>query len=318
MGGTMRKKRNAFTLVELLVVITILGLLMGLLLPAVQQARAAARRVVCTNNMKNICLATLNYEVAFKKFPRGLGCLIDQHEWSRHSWYPYTLPYMEQEALYKRYMEHYRNPGNNAGPYDYTYLPDKQVIVSTYLCPDDPNAGKVQNGSSTVNQQGFHGNYVGNGGNTYFNYGGPAESMNLNGIFPCKRQIRVSEVKDGMSNTYFFSEILVVEDGAVGSGSEDIRGRYLNGRHAGVLFSTLYAPNTTVPDRHDYCISTRLSPCERSTQNVIVSARSLHGGGVHASNCDGSVKFVAQDIDLEVYHAMGSRAGKEVFTDEFQ
>lgn len=310
----MKNARKAFTLVELLVVIAILGMLISLLLPAVQQARAAARRTKCASNMRQIGLACLNYESANQKLPRGLGCLIDQHEWSRHSWYPYTLPGMERESLFLTYMQHYK--AEDGAPYDYTNLPDKDVVIQEFLCPDDPYAGKIDNGSVITNQQGFHGNYMGNGGNNVFNYGGAANSTKLNGIFPCKRQLRTQEIHDGMSTTFFFSEILIVEDGAIGSGREDIRGRYLNGRHAGCLFSTLYAPNTTVPDKHNYCINTKISPCISGGDNVIVSARSRHVGGITISTCDNAVSFIPDYVNLEVYRAMGSRSGREVVAEE--
>ena len=312
----MSKRSSGFTLVELLVVIAIMGLLMSMLLPAINSVRAAARRLQCSNNVKQISLATLTFETNFKKFPRGLECLIDEHDWVRHSWYPYLLPYMEQEYLYKKYMAHYARE-DRPGGYDYTFLPDKTAIVSAFLCPDDPNAGKMQNGSSDENQQGFHGNYMGNGGNTFFNYGGPQESTKMNGIYPCKRMIKLADIKDGASNTLMYSEILVVEDGSVGSGQEDIRGRYLNSRHAGALFSTLYPPNTKQPDRHNYCISTEFAPCTSTGSDVIVSARSNHSNGVTASNCSASVTYITNQIDMAVWQAMGSRAGYEAEVLEF-
>ncbi|MDO4551516.1 MAG: DUF1559 domain-containing protein [Planctomycetia bacterium] len=317
----MKKRRTGFTLVELLVVIVIIGLLMGITMPALSSARAAARQTQCTNNISQISKATLTYETNEKKLPRGLGCYIDRHEWLRHSWYPYLLASMDQQQLYLTYMEHYDVPeSQRTGTYDYTYLPDKQAIVPSFLCPDDPNTGKVQNGSSTTNQQGFHGNYMGNGGNTYFNASGSSgylQSAEINGIFPAKRQLRMSSIRDGQSQTLFFSEILIVPDGAVGTGSEDIRGRYLNGRHAGLLFSTLYQPNTLMPDRHNYCISEIYAPCVATGSNVIVSARSNHVGGVVASYCDGHADFIPDEIDMEVYHAIGSRNGQEVYTLEY-
>ena len=311
-------RKNAFTLVELLVVIAIIGMLVGLLLPAVQQARAAARRMQCSNNLKQIALGMLNYESSHQKLLEGQFVYIDSNapdDWIRRSWYPGLLPYVEQQALGMVYQTHYTD--TRTGSYDYTNLPQKETVVPFFCCPDDPNSPKVHNGSSTANQQGFHGNYMGNGGNTYFNYNATTgksaaeESKNLNGVFPASRAIRLSEISDGLSNTLFFSEILLVPDGEVGSGKEDIRGRYLNCRHAGVLFSTLRKPNTKEPDRHNYCISNDYAPCTATSTNVVVSARSHHSGGVNAASCDGSVAFWNEGIDVEVFQAVGSRNGRE-------
>jgi len=79
-----------------------------------------------------------------------------------------------------------------------------------------------------------------------------------------------------------------------------------------VHFSTLYQPNTKQPDRHNYCVSTETSPGTATGTNVVVSARSFHTGGVHASSCDGSVQFVVNGVDLEAWHAVGSRNGSEM------
>lgn len=242
----------------------------------------------------------------------------------RRSWYYHVLPYIEQQNLYDEYTDHYQNPAKRGrGSFDYTNLPSKTVIVPALMCPDDENNPKVHNGSSAQNQQGFHGNYVGNGGNNYFNVDTNGnykleECVNLNGIFPPFKALRVADVMDGASNTLFFSELRLVPDGAMGSGGEDIRGRLINCRHTGALFSTLYAPNTSEPDRHNYCISTKYAPCTRTTNKNVVSARSYHGGnGVCASYCDGSVTFIPAAVDMEVYHALGSRNGMEDISLEF-
>ncbi len=307
-------KRNlGFTLVELLVVIAIIGMLVGLLLPAVQQARAAARAMQCKNNLKQISLAMLNHEANQRSLPAGVGVYIDStapDDWVRRTWFWNTLPYVEQGALYAQIQAHYYSD-KRTGAYDYTNLPGKEVIVPSFICPDEVVREKTSNGSGSNNQQGFHGNYMGNGGNSYFNEGGPTQSAKLNGVFPAVQGIKLASIKDGLSNTLFFSEILLVEDGTVGSGKEDVRGRYYNGRHAGAHFSTLYQPNTKQPDRHNYCVSTETSPGTSTGTNVVVSARSFHTGGVHASSCDGSVQFVANGVDLEAWHAVGSRNGLE-------
>lgn len=328
---------NGFTLVELLVVIAIIGILIGLLLPAVQSVREAARRMQCSNNLKQIALAMHNYEAANKRFPPGQFVYINTSKpdnWMRHSWYPGILCFVEQQALYDVYQGHY-SKATRSGSYSYANLPQKEAVVSTFLCPDE-DILKTKNGSSSTNQQGFHGNYMGNGGNTYFDFKDSKLTLNtegtttwnigtkdsatpgayLNGVFPVLKGVRMAEIQDGLSNTLMLSEIRLVEDGDVGSGKEDIRARYLNSCHAGVLFSTLYAPNTTQPDLHSYCISKPYAPCASPSPGILVSARSAHSTGVNAAFCDASVTFISNSIDLDAYHAQASRNGQELISSE--
>jgi len=312
------RNRTGFTLVELLVVIAIIGILIALLLPAVQAAREAARRAQCSNHLKQLTLAMHNYHSAMKKFPPGQYVYIDSPtpiNWNRYSWFYSILPYVEQQPMYDVYTEHLKNP---TGTFSYTNLPNKEAVVPNFMCPSDPTNPKVQNGSSTSNQQGFHGNYMLNAGDTYFNEGGYANSADLNGLFYVFSKTSFRDITDGTSNTLFAAEILLVPDGAVGSYSEDIRGRYHNVRHAGALFSTLYPPNTSQPDRHNYCINTKeKAPCTATGTNVVVSARSYHPGGVNVSLADGSTRFVSENVDLIIYHALGTRDGGEVVAGDF-
>src|SRR5436190_8995914 len=102
-GPLMHRSRPAFTLVELLVVIAIIGVLVALLLPAVQAAREAARRAQCNNNLKQLALATLNYAGAQKRFPKGAESQSHPFGPPRQSWVPYVLPYMEQQTVLNSY-----------------------------------------------------------------------------------------------------------------------------------------------------------------------------------------------------------------------
>ena len=307
---------RGFTLVELLVVIAIIGLLMALLLPAVQGVRESARRLQCGNNLKQIAMALQGHLSQQGQFPAGQECLIDIHRaggnWKRWSWFTATLPFVEQMALYETYTRHYGgSPGG--GGLSYTNLPDKTAVVPSFLCPSDGANPKVHNGSTPTNAQGFHGNYVLNAGNTTFNPGGFAASDKLNGLFFPGSAITAAHVRDGLSNTLLGSEIVLVPDGAIGSGQEDVRGRYHNVGHAGALFSTLYPPNTSQPDRFSYCINGTVprAPCVNTSDDVVVSARSHHGDGATTGLADGSVRFVADSVDPQVWLDMGSRAGKE-------
>ena len=282
--------------------IAIIGILVALLLPAVQSAREAARRAQCINHLKQLALSLHNYHDTHRRFPAGQYIQIDSttpDNWVRYSWFAGILPFIEQQALNDVYLDHLGKA--RTGSYSYTNLPHKKSIVPTFICPSDPANPKNENGSSLTNEQGFHGNYVLLGGNDFFNAGGPAKSTDLNGLFFVDSKLRMADITDGTSNTLFASEIVLVKDGAVGSGQEDIRGRYHNVRHAGALFSTKYPPNTNQPDRHNFCLNTvKKAPCTSTGSNVIVSARSYHSGIVCAALADGSVSNMANNISPTV------------------
>ena len=140
----MRSKnrvRKAFTLIELLVVIAIIGILIGLLLPAVQKVREAANRTSCQNNLKQIGLALHNYHDSNNKFPPGGvtngGCCTTP---SGANWAIYILPYIEQDNLYKQYDFTIPNEANADPKRPFSVV---RQIVKTYNCPSDPNINQV-------------------------------------------------------------------------------------------------------------------------------------------------------------------------------
>ncbi|MGE0758462.1 MAG: DUF1559 domain-containing protein [Pirellulaceae bacterium] len=156
----MRWKRGAFTLVELLVVIAIIGILVSLLLPAVQSAREAARRMQCTNNLKQISLGIHNYVDTYKAFPTGqTGCC-----WG--TWMTRLLPYIEQGNLFDKYVGlGWTGPTPNPGSYSGAVnLPITRTQLATCTCPSD----SISASPSILNGITFH-NYVGNFGNTDLN-----------------------------------------------------------------------------------------------------------------------------------------------------
>lgn len=312
---------SAFTLVELLVVIAIVGLLLALLLPAVQGVRESARRSSCGHNQKQLGLALQQHVQQFGVFPRGQENWINDVRptptgWSNHrwTWFVRLLPFMDQKSLYDMQWGYYSGiDWFNAPSVSYDQLPGKTTAVPSFMCPSDPASPKTETGFGWPgNQQGFHGNYVLNAGHTTFNPAGPASSGTLSGlVFPLSA-VAPAQVRDGLSNTLVASELILVRD--VRGTGDDVRGRYHNGFHAGALFSTLYPPNTSVPDAFPYGLNTvARAPYLDSITNIVVSARSHHAGpGVVACMADGSVKFVTDDVDAGVWRDAGSRAGGEV------
>jgi len=299
-----RRKKSGFTLVELLVVIAIIGVLVALLLPAVQAAREAARRTRCTNNMKQLGIALHNYHDTHLVFPPGqYNRLANEGAPNRACWMQSLLPFMEQTALADSFI-----PDIQANKMALQWVNHEQNIA-TLLCPTDSNAPKNMTAGATtaVASQGAHGNYVLTGGSTVF--GNSGQGDNLNGMFYCYSRTRLADVTDGTTNTLMGSEILLSKD----TSAHDLRGRYYNTWQGNVLVSTLQPPNTTVGDVSSYCITTQKAPCATlATNNVVQYARSQHPAGATALLADASVRLVTNSIDLTTWRRLGQRNDGEV------
>ncbi|HZN32490.1 MAG TPA: DUF1559 domain-containing protein [Pirellulaceae bacterium] len=297
--------RRGFTLVELLVVIAIIGVLVALLLPAVQAAREAARRMQCQNHLKQLALGLHNYHDTFNRLPPGQWNNFYSNDvpWIRGCWVQPLLPYIEQKNLYEIYEASLRTNGNWA-----LLCPNKDTLIRTLICPSDGNSPKIQTrDTNTVNgvagtMQGLHTNYVVCSGSTAYGTGG----LSLNGMFYTKSFLRLAEVTDGLSNTLMLSEICVVRD----TTANDLRGRYCNSWEGNSWFTTLNPPNTSVRDTQNYQgVSIKQAPQTTVANNgtQALYARSYHASGVNASLGDGSVRFVSNSIHAAVYQSLGTR-----------
>lgn len=314
------KRRSGFTLVELLVVVAIIAVLIALLLPAVQKVRESASRTRCQNSLHQIGIALHNYHSQQGHLPLGTMNPYGSDgvfELDRRTWFQELLPFVEQHAVWEAYHVWskaaatqplvWANGMWNAAPLRWARVPN-------FNCPTDPNAPKMLTSGAVDamnNNQGWHGNYVLCAGSETFNpnrAGTPSNGSDLNGLFFFNSRIRFTDIADGTANTLMGSEILLSPD----INNHDTRGRYWNNaRQGGVLFSTRLPPNTSQPDRLNWCQSIPRAPCTRTTQDISVFARSMHGDLVNAMLADGSVRTIHQGVNPTVYNALGSRAGGE-------
>ncbi len=341
-ASAKRKMTRGFTIIELLVVVFVIGILVALLLPAIGQSRQAARRSQCLNNLKQVGLALHGYHELHSVLPPGLFHYIGdgledvvQPDGSvglegakRSCWMQQILPQLGYENLYNQLPF-----DSNVDSRHWALLFDAPTwtVIPVLMCPSDPANPKLLDSRSTSvkNAQGFHGNVALCAGNTEFGLGqqgtagGDGAGDDLNGMFYAISSTRLADVSDGLSNTAMGSELILVPDvqGEVdfldgGTRRRDEHGRYYNCYGGETLFSTQYGPNTKVPDELFHCqIAHPRVPCNTGVELTVVYARSYHDGGVNLMMGDGSVRFVSDFVDLNVFRAIGSRAGGETVGD---
>ncbi len=326
--GLLRQARRGFTLVELLVVIAIIGILVALLLPAVQAAREAARRTQCTNNVKQVALAVHNYHAAFEQFPPGYGYFDDKAPYGNTSndagngcewpWIPRLYPFLEQESLARRVKWHLR-----VGSPSSTWTTDDRMPMEAQLsvlhCPSDTNTNRLFDG-----RQSSWGGYLVQGRSSYAgNFGqGIMEaprSSRVRGVFEYNWGARFSDIRDGTSSTLLTSELVTGH-------TLTVRGTVAYDE--GPVFMVDYTPNDRTPDIVRWCdkrdapATNSPGPCAyaggtmggtaTAVNMILHTSRSAHPGGVVAALCDGSVRFFSGSISDAIWQCLGSSAGGEI------
>ncbi len=323
-------EHNGFTLVELLVVIAIIGILIALLLPAVQAAREAARRMSCTNNIKQCALAMHNYHNTYQRLP-------GYSDSNNTSFSPQArlLPFAEQASLQN--LIDFKQPlfigslsANRLNP---TQAPAARTRVAMFRCPSDGENDIFTEYYVNTGDAFAGGNYMvclGSGTGTYYDHRYPTD-----GAFYQRSACDFSNYRDGLSNSLMFGEALLgnhqnttgpvpmdprrqVKDTTLGTTGPGLGGlanpdldaippaRWLGLRASGWIVGKVYTstfnchlpPNTHVTDVYRMGMGWFF-------------ARSNHPGGVNVGLADGSVRFISQTIDLATWRALGSIAGGE-------
>jgi len=285
-----RGSRKAFTLVELLVVIAIIGILIALLLPAVQAAREAARRISCANNLTQIMLAVQNYNMAHRVYPSGTvnpkGPIANLPEGYHHNWISQILPYLEQ-------LSTYRHINFGVGVYDPANEKVRQVYLSPLQCPSSPhNTGKL-------------------GASSYAGCHNDAETpidVNNNGVFFLNRPLDYTEIADGVSQTIFVGEKIIEREETLG---------WMSGTRS-TLRNTGLRINAGVDWRQGrQGVATPAAPSTGGNLWVGNFA-SFHPGGAQFGFGDGHVMFLSDSLDLEVLQQLANRAdGKLLMGNSF-
>ena len=330
-------KNRGFTLIELLVVIAIIGVLVAILLPAVQQAREAARRSQCSNNLKQLGIALHNYESTFGLFA-GLPS-VSAYGFSVQA---QILPYVDQASL--RNLIDFNTPLMTGSGGSQVMNPVHANVVNKviplFLCPSDGMQPLFTNSNTGVSSFAGTNYVVCSGSGIAANYDTRART---DGMFWWGSGVRIADITDGSSNTVMLSEALLgngvdlatlgpidpqrqmarysgggmgaagagftgppgndpnLAAAAAGAAAVDGRGRssWIWGREHMTTFNTYITPNSMTPDVHRNGFGW-------------FTPRSLHVGGVQVTLADGSVRFVSENVSLDAWRAYGTRAGREL------
>lgn len=335
-------QRVAFTIVELLVVITIIAILAGLLLPAVNSARESARRSTCSNNMRNIGLAVINFESRHNKFPPAATGENGNDVAPRHSIFPYILPFFDEGVLHDKI--NFRNDWNEGSNED---LEKKLNLGGILLCPSAPEVriekrgGVFQSEHITLNQvsdyapaQTLNGSYEFSEPRVFF--GGEFQVRGLRDLLGTKirtdvrgmpnsgespkwrgllqqannglkdARVRHADVKDGLSTTTMFFEV-------AGRPEHHANGRRVTDVNEAKANSRFRWANWQLPIAiESYCRGKTMINCENNGGEVYA----FHTDGAYVAFGGGAVHFLNQNIDPETFVSLYTIAGGDVVSEQ--
>ena len=302
------RRRLGFTLIELLVVIAIIAVLIALLLPAVQSAREAARRAQCTNNLKQLALAALNYESANGTLPPAACSSIDYAKGLTYyrdnfSSFVRLLPFTEQAPMY------------NAVNFNMTYANIENrtvagVQLSTLVCPSDTNTNpqmmNTANGfgsnydgiTPTTTSLAYYSSYSGSQGTFWSNYylgakGGTQVQTQQNGAIIIDGRVTIASITDGTSNTFVYGEKAHGYFAKYDTKYQYCDTVWSSGLYFDTMFTTTYPPNLPTSSTPGLFLTGAIT----YSYYYATDATSYHPGGLNFAMCDGSVRFIKNTIN---------------------
>lgn len=328
------RRVNGFTLVELLVVIAIIGVLVALLLPAVNSAREAARRISCQNKIRQIAIACINHESALGRFPSGAV----NHERSSYNgpgWHIFVLPYAEDVALNDKINSRIRaaaEAGNDFGMFNLDDI--NELRLDLYICPNDSEAfAKFQEGAYGSNYAGVAGSANSRDDTEHF-VGRESDfcgTINFDGILHQESETKYRHIKDGASKTALIGErwyqLRIWSAGVFWSTHPG--GGWATGRPEGPIPTSCVNSCKNVDSRFPLNANFNVvgyykshnNNTDRPTmppggQKIIgyndLPYGSFHPGGANFTYADASTRFVSNSIDMDLYLAIASKAGAEL------
>lgn len=307
------RAQRGFTLIELLVVIAIIAILISLLLPAVQQAREAARRTQCRNHLKQIGLALHNYHDIHSSFPSGYtarGVVSSDSAAAEtgpgFAWGVMILPYLDQASLFNHFdfLEDADDAHN---------LEHGQEVLDSFLCPTDPAPRKF---TPPVGTELAASNYVG-----IFGYGNVSMAPGTGtGIFYRNSSTRIRDITDGTSNTICVGERMHEHDNVDSLAEVDANSTWYavipaSPRPAGMTMVAMTEESPSLVLGHVGQDAAGMMPAMHHTPNHtnhIVNFSSNHAGGVQFLLCDGSVHFMSENVDYDTFRFLGERSDGEI------
>ncbi len=288
-----QSRRGGFTLVELLVVIAIIGILVALLLPAVQAAREAARRTMCVNNITQIGLSLHSYEFNWESLPAGSvnpeGPIRSEPQGIQLSWIVAVLPHLEERAL-EQHID------KSAGAYADVNAEARRAQVAVLRCPSSPH--DALNEAKTISFS----NYVG----SHHDREAPIAADN-NGLLFLNSRVRYSDIFDGSSHTILVGEAHIDPEGL----------GWMSGTRSTLRNASSFADSMPVLNDR-FSTDPKRAAAQREAEKLradplfVGGFGSLHAGGANFNFADGSTRFLTDDLDERVRRQLGARSDGEI------